>query len=175
GLAVGDAGVQAQCVERMTKLVAEGRTLLFVSHNLSVVEAVCQRGVFLLDGHAEADGSVRDVLGAYIAWVEEGQRERKGALKSLVGHRLAVERVVVQSVDGEERYRFESGEPIEIQLHVLAREFTPGVWFSVGISDGRAGALILCSMLDGDVGIDLSPGRHLVTCRLASLPLSPRT
>jgi len=160
-LAVGDAGFQAKCVERMTKLVAEGRTLLFVSHNLSVVEAVCQRGVFLLDGHAEADGSVRDVLGAYIAWVEEGQR--------------GVERVVVQSVDGEERYRFESGEPIEIQLHVLAREFTPGVWFSVGISDGRAGALILCSMLDGDVGIDLSPGRHLVTCRLASLPLSPRT
>src|SRR6266566_443551 len=49
-LAVGDAGFQAKCVERMTRLVAGGRTLLFVSHNLSAVEAVCGRGIFLLDG-----------------------------------------------------------------------------------------------------------------------------
>ncbi len=44
-LAVGDAGFQAKCVERMMKLVAEGRTLLFVSHNLSAVEAICERGL----------------------------------------------------------------------------------------------------------------------------------
>src|SRR5690349_15509961 len=39
-LAVGDAGFQAKCAERMTRLVAQGHTLLFVSHNLSAVEAV---------------------------------------------------------------------------------------------------------------------------------------
>jgi ABC-type polysaccharide/polyol phosphate transport system ATPase subunit len=53
-LAVGDAGFQAKCVERMTKLVAEGRTLLFVSHNLPAVESLCSRGFFLLDGHVAA-------------------------------------------------------------------------------------------------------------------------
>src|SRR5437879_7136076 len=61
-LAVGDAGFQARCVERMTRLVAEGRTLLFVSHNLSAVEAVCRRGAFLLDGRVLAMGEGRKTL-----------------------------------------------------------------------------------------------------------------
>src|SRR3989442_1545329 len=47
-LAVGDAGVQAKCVERMTKLVGEGRTLLFVSHKLSAGGGICGPGVILL-------------------------------------------------------------------------------------------------------------------------------
>src|SRR5438132_9155393 len=71
-LAVGDAGFQAKCVERMTKLVAEGRTLLFVSHNLSAVEAVCRRGAFLLDGRGQAVGEVRKGVRAFREWVEAG-------------------------------------------------------------------------------------------------------
>src|SRR2546421_13103296 len=76
GLAVGDAGFEAKCVERMTKLVAEGRTLLFVSHNLSAVEAVCGRGVFLLDGRVQVAGAVREALRAYLGG--GGDRGRRG-------------------------------------------------------------------------------------------------
>src|SRR5215211_1344732 len=43
-LAVGDARFQARCAERMSKLVASGHTLLFVSHNLYSLEAVCSKG-----------------------------------------------------------------------------------------------------------------------------------
>src|SRR6266550_7195602 len=73
-LAVGDAGFQAKCVERMTKLVGEGRTLLFVSHNLSAVEAICGRGIFLLDGRVQAAGAVREALRAYLDWVDDRER-----------------------------------------------------------------------------------------------------
>ena len=78
-LAVGDAAFQVKCVERMTRLVRESRTLLFVSHDLSIIEATCRKALFLLDGRVAAQGSVRDVLRAYISWVDEGQRERTGA------------------------------------------------------------------------------------------------
>ena len=50
----------------------------------------------------------------------------------------------------------------------------PGGVSSLGVSDGRPGALVLCSMLEGHEGFDLEPGRHLVTCRLGPLPLGPR-
>src|SRR5439155_12609065 len=76
-LAVGDAGFQAKCVERMTNLVVEGRTLLFVSHNLSAVEAMCGRAVFLLDGRVEASATARDALRAYLEWVDDRERRRK--------------------------------------------------------------------------------------------------
>src|SRR5207344_2161046 len=65
-LAVGDAGFQAKCVERMTKLTREGHTLLFVSHDLSAIEAVCERGMFLLGGTVAEIGSQREVLRAFL-------------------------------------------------------------------------------------------------------------
>ncbi len=173
-LAVGDAGFQAKCVERMTKLVGEGRTLLFVSHNLSAVEAICLRGIFLLDGHVQTAGTVREALRAYLDWVDDRERRRKGARRRLVGRGLVVEQVTVHDGTGAERYVFESGEPLEIRFHVFAEQTLSRPWFSVGVSDGRPGALVLCSMLEGHEGFDLTPGRHVVTCRLGPLPLGPR-
>src|SRR5439155_9653048 len=75
-LAVGNAGFQAKCVERMTSLVAEGRTLLFVSHNLSAVEAVCQRGIFMLDGRVQAMGDVKTTLLTYLDLVAAAPQAR---------------------------------------------------------------------------------------------------
>jgi len=173
-LAVGDAGFQAKCVERMTKLVAEGRTLLFVSHNLSAVEAVCGRGIFLLDGRVQVAGAVREALRAYLEWVDDRERRRKDGGRRLVGRGLVVERVTVHDAAGAERYVFQSGEPLEIRFHVFAEQALSRPWFSVGVSDGRPGALILCSMLEGHEGFDLAPGRHVITCRIGPLPLGPR-
>ncbi len=173
-LAVGDAGFQAKCVERMAKLVAEGRTLLFVSHNLSAVEAVCRRGLFLLDGHVEVAGAVREVLRSYLEWVDDRERRRKGEERRLVGRGLVIERVTVHDAVGAERYVFQTGEPLEIRFHVFAEQALARPWFSVGVSDGRPGALVLCSMLEGHDGFDLERGRHVVTCRVGPLPLGPR-
>jgi lipopolysaccharide transport system ATP-binding protein len=173
-LAVGDAGFQAKCVERMTKLVSEGRTLLFVSHNLSAIEAVCRRGVFLRNGQVEAEGEIEKVLRTYVDWVDEGERLRKGGAISVRGRDIAVERLSIHGKRGDERYVFDSGEPIEVRFHVLAERPIRRPWFSVGISDGRPGALVLCSMLEVGGGFDLPKGRHVVTCRTGPLPLGPR-
>lgn len=174
-LAVGDAGFQAKCVERMTKLVAEGRTLLFVSHNLSAVEAVCERGVFLLGGRIAEVGEVKQVLRAYTEWVDEDQRRRKRGERAAIGRGLAVERVTVHGRDGGERYVFETDEQVEVRFHVVADEEIKGPWFSVGVSDGRPGALVLCSMLETEKPINIPRGRHIVSCCLGPLPLGPRT
>ncbi len=173
-LAVGDAGFQSKCVERMTKLVADGRTLLLVSHNLTVVEAICQRGVFLLDGQVQIGGAAREVLRYYLDWVDDRERRRKNRETRLVGRGLIIERVTVHDVAGAEKYVFESGECLEIWFHVLAERSLASPWFSVGVTDGRPGALVLCSMLEGHEGFDLSPGPHIVKCRLGPLPLGPR-
>ncbi len=89
-LAVGDAGFQARCVERMMSLVAEGRTLLFVSHDLSTVEAVCRRGLFLRDGAIQAVGDTRAVLRQYLEWVDHQQWRRKASGTEVRGRGLVV-------------------------------------------------------------------------------------
>jgi hypothetical protein len=173
-LAVGDAGFQAKCVERMTDLVKQGHTLLFVSHNLLAIETLCSRGVFLAQGRVQSAGETRAVLGDYLGWLDAANAARRD-LGQAVGRGLLIDRVVVRGVEGEERQVFESGEGAVLELHVKVTEPIENCWVSVGLSDGRPGALVLCSMLEQPRGVDLDPGEHVVTCRLDSLPLGART
>src|SRR5205807_5296217 len=115
-LAVGDAGFQAKCVERMTRLVADGRTLLFVAHNLSAVEAVCRRGIFLLDGRVRAAGSVREALRSYIDWVDSAHQARVAEeITPRPSQYLELVGFSCHTTDGSERYAFTTGEDIEVR------------------------------------------------------------
>ncbi len=173
-LAVGDAGFQAKCVERMTSLVGEGTSLLLVSHDLAVVEGVCQRGIFLLDGRVEADGDIKDVLRQYVAWVDQREMARKGTGGLLSGGGLTIEEITVHGDDGIERYEFDPGERIEARFHVQADRTIRRPRFSVGIGEGRRTPLIYCSMVERSESFDISAGRHIVSCQLGPLPLRPR-
>lgn len=119
-------------------------------------------------------GTAQEVLRTYLVWVDDRERRRKGGGDRVVGRGLIIERVTVHDVAGAERYLFESGDPLEIRFEVLVEQPLSRPWFSVGVTDGRPGALVLCSMLEGHVGFDLSPGKHVVSCRLGPLPLGPR-
>ena len=65
-LAVGDAGFQQKCLNKMGEVAGEGRTVLFVSHNMAVVQALCSRAVFLNHGRVVEDGAVEQIAGAYL-------------------------------------------------------------------------------------------------------------
>jgi hypothetical protein len=75
---------------------------------------------------------------------------------------------------GDERYAFATGEDMEVRLRFQASRELRRPQVSLGITDGRAGNLVLCSMLvDGDSPPSVD-GDVEVTCRLRSLPLLPR-
>jgi lipopolysaccharide transport system ATP-binding protein len=61
-LAVGDAGFQKKCLAKMGEVASEGRTILFVSHNLNAIQRMCPRSVLLQGGRLTADGDTSDVL-----------------------------------------------------------------------------------------------------------------
>jgi lipopolysaccharide transport system ATP-binding protein len=65
-LAVGDAEFQRKCLGKMQSVVREGRTVLFVSHNMAAVKSLCQRCVWLDRGAIAGDGRVDDVIDAYL-------------------------------------------------------------------------------------------------------------
>ena len=79
-LAVGDAEFQRKCLGRMRAVAGQGRTVLFVSHNLVAVTALCERCVYLQAGRVVGTGRTGDVLAAYQA---------DGADRSPVGSDLA--------------------------------------------------------------------------------------
>ena len=64
-LAVGDAEFQKKCLGKMQDVAGEGRTVIFVSHNMAVVQALCTRGLFLQDGNLILDDSMANAVAHY--------------------------------------------------------------------------------------------------------------
>jgi lipopolysaccharide transport system ATP-binding protein len=69
-LAVGDVVFQKKCLRKMQEVGRAGRTVLFVSHNLDALKALCSRGVVLRQGELVADGSVSEAVAYYLKGLE---------------------------------------------------------------------------------------------------------
>jgi lipopolysaccharide transport system ATP-binding protein len=65
-LAVGDASFQRKCLNKMQQVGDEGRTVLFVSHNMPAVTRLCRRAILLDEGRIVQDGSSHEVVRAYL-------------------------------------------------------------------------------------------------------------
>src|SRR6202171_979166 len=71
-LSVGDVAFQDRSIRRMLSFRDDGRAILFVSHNLSAVEMMCQRVVWLDHGQVRMAGETPEVVRAYLDAVDEG-------------------------------------------------------------------------------------------------------
>ncbi|MGB2985699.1 MAG: ABC transporter ATP-binding protein [Phycisphaerae bacterium] len=75
-LAVGDAAFQKRCLGKMHDVAAgEGRTVLFVSHNMGAVQNLCQRVIWLNEGKLERDGDPGEVVSQYLMWAQSNVTE----------------------------------------------------------------------------------------------------
>jgi ABC-2 type transport system ATP-binding protein len=66
-LAVGDKGFREKCYARIEQMLAEGRTLFFVSHSERDLRRFCTRGLYLDKGRLLLDGPIDDVVARYNA------------------------------------------------------------------------------------------------------------
>lgn len=73
-LAVGDAAFQKKCLGKMDEVSRIGRTVLFVSHNMSAVQSLCQRGVLLRAGQLALDGPIDEVVKEYLTYLANGSK-----------------------------------------------------------------------------------------------------
>jgi ABC-type polysaccharide/polyol phosphate transport system ATPase subunit len=174
-IAVGDAGFQYRCIERMAQLVREGRTLVFVSHDMSAVETLCERAVLLGHGRVMQDGPARDVVREYLLGVQEERLEAADSSGEVAGAELEIVRVSLHDEAGTEVGDVVSGEPLTARIHYRARREIPGPIFSLGISDGRIGCFALASMLVDGQAPDSIAGEGYADCTFSELPLQPRT
>src|SRR5207237_326420 len=65
-LAVGDMAFQRKCLGKIGEVVSEGRTVLFVSHNMGTIQQLCSRAILLNQGEIVVDGGTDKVVGEYL-------------------------------------------------------------------------------------------------------------
>lgn len=173
-IAVGDAGFQYQCIERMAQLVREGRTLVLVSHYMSAIETLCERAILLRNGKIAADGPAREVVGEYLLAVQADQLANTSAEEIRGSGPLKIVRVSLHDASHNEVDEVATGQPMTVRLHYHAQEPIPSPIFSVGLSDGRVGCFTLASMLVDGATPDVISGMGHIDCAFDDLPLRPR-
>jgi len=163
-LAVGDEAFAHRCLRRIEELLAAGRTLLFVSHALDLVEDLCDRVLWLDGGRARLLGSPRRVVDAYRQAVAEDEgrehQEAKSRSDARAESRSAGPQELETDEEGEplrwgsrraeiasarllvgkpaaERYHFECGDPVAFEIEVAADEPLDDFVFGVAVNTPR--------------------------------------
>ncbi|RPI22838.1 MAG: ABC transporter ATP-binding protein [Chloroflexota bacterium] len=70
-LAVGDMAFQRKCLGKMDDVAQTGRTVAFVSHNMGLLQQLCERGIFLQQGTVHTDGTIAQAVDAYLQTLEQ--------------------------------------------------------------------------------------------------------
>lgn len=117
-LAVGDAAFQKKCLGKMQDVASHGRTVLFVSHNMSAVQRLCTRGILLEDGRISKDGPVTGVTAAYLrSGVTQLGERRWPTPESAPGDEAVRLRAVrVRNSAGKICSEFRVGEPLAVEV-----------------------------------------------------------
>jgi lipopolysaccharide transport system ATP-binding protein len=74
-LAVGDIAFQRKCLGKMDDVAQQGRTVLFVSHNMGLMQTLCQRGIFLKSGQVAEDGTIITAVDSYLQGLAVAETE----------------------------------------------------------------------------------------------------
>jgi ABC-type polysaccharide/polyol phosphate transport system ATPase subunit len=156
-LAVGDANFQQKCLRRISEVVAEGTTLLFVSHDLAAVEAVCQRAIWLTDAAVKASGPAGAVLDQYRSSIEEHAAMTVGTDTGL--------RVLKVEVTGPDGGIPQTGEEAHVEL-VLSAPTAGAARFFIGVSQGTAMPIFVARQY-----LSFPAGDFELRCQLRNLPL----
>ncbi len=171
-LAVGDASFQKKCLGTMTRVAGQGRTIIFVSHHMPPILALCHRVIRLEHGRIVEDGAPRDVvrryldqqLGAAIVPLEERQ-DRSGDGSATITS------IRIESGDGEAAIKSRSRLKLTIGYRSDAPLQRPQ--FVVTVSDDLdTGLFVLHNEYVGGLGEALPP-RGYVTCLTDPINLTP--
>jgi lipopolysaccharide transport system ATP-binding protein len=124
-LAVGDADFQKKCLKAMDDLRLGGRTVLFVSHNMSAIQNLCPRTIWIEGGETEADGDSEDVIRSYLSMFAD-QQEAGYDLSKIEsrGGNGAVRFTGIEFVDNEGNLSnlIRAGDPLRVRLFFNAKE-----------------------------------------------------
>lgn len=134
-LAVGDLEFQKKCIGKMEQVSKQqGRTILFVSHNLNYISALCNKAILLKEGQLADTGATRDVLGRYINQSTKSSARLFFAARERPGNEI-VRLDAVQLIDSSyhPRASFKVTEKIGIEMHYEVLEDDRVLWLGHNI------------------------------------------
>ncbi len=175
-LAVGDAQFQKKCLGKMEEVSKnDGRTVLFVSHNMATIQYLCNQCMYLKQGLFSASGNTQDVISKYLMEsVETGSADLRNNRNREGNQRITFTDVSFRSIGGESKRSLQCGEDVVMDLHFNVKDSRPvnGLHFSVGIDDHLGQRITYFSNeITNQVFSNVESGNYKVSIEMKKLPL----
>ncbi|HEU5114999.1 MAG TPA: ABC transporter ATP-binding protein [Candidatus Paceibacterota bacterium] len=156
-LAVGDAEFQKKCLGKMEEVTrSEGRTILFVSHNLSAIKRLCKKTVLIEKGRVKMYGDTEKVVNHYLSNVEMNAQSEYPLEP---GKKIQATKIRLTNESGKPTTRIPVDEDFFVEVEYEARESVKAVLSVIFFSDGEV--LLWSSDSDKDSKVrEYAPGKY---------------
>ena len=130
-LAVGDAEFQKKAIGKMQDVSkGEGRTVLFVSHNMASIRQLCKTGVLLENGMLAYTGGIQDVVNKYLSYQKENNIYDSIGTKEIVFENFNISRTKISLGDDIEvsfnlKFNTDIYNPFEVNVNIFNDKFSP--------------------------------------------------
>jgi ABC-type polysaccharide/polyol phosphate transport system ATPase subunit len=172
--AVGDEAFQRKCFGKIFDFKRNGGTIVFVSHDASAVERLCERAILLREGEVAYDGPTHDALTEYHRLLagESDPEERGAGLNEWGSGEARITGVRVLGANGEERAQFLPAEPFTLELRLAADTAVPAPRVSFELRDDGGRLVAANASETAELGWPEGPGALTVRFDTDALPLA---
>ncbi|GIL15455.1 MAG: hypothetical protein BroJett039_06280 [Chloroflexota bacterium] len=186
-LSVGDEAFRKKCIDKMSKAATEGRTILYVSHNIPSVADLCVTGIWLQYGRVMSHGPVGNAIQDYLGSLAETSSQRRfkptsgttskngdnGALAKSIAYGMSIESVTLRNRRGELTHEFDPGDDLNIEIDYRCKQRVnkPAVMLIIQSMYGTCFGANM--MLDGRIP-EFLEGEGVINCRFKRIPLMPQ-
>jgi ABC-type polysaccharide/polyol phosphate transport system, ATPase component len=169
-LAVGDAPFQKKCLGKMEDVGKEGRTVLFVSHQMDAIRKLCEKTIWLVNGQSKEFGQTSEVVLKYEDSAILNSQMTNGVFK----RKLKLKKDIIQIESAEFRHKdrgltsfFSYYECVYITL-IFTQKFESNKYILIEILD-ESGKTV--STIDTNTaGITINPSNNSITCQIKNIP-----
>lgn len=175
-LSVGDSVFQKKCLGKMEDVGKEGRTVLFVSHNMTAVQHICSSCILLEKGKIKSIGDTTQVIDDYIHFTSSKEMTDISSRKDRKGTgEITFQTVTLINDADKEVASFRCGDTAIIGIDILSKKKVTqkNVVIGFGIDNSRGSRISTISSDISGQEIAISPGKSRVSIRILNLPLTP--
>jgi lipopolysaccharide transport system ATP-binding protein len=173
-LAVGDAGFQKKCIDQISKVASNGKTVLLVSHNMQLIPKLCRNAIQLHTGRIAGIGSSSLVTRNYLDGAAKFDDSELLDRKSRIGDgRARFHRAILINENGDETTYFISGHDLIVQMEVVSNENIENVSLAVIIQCIDGTRLITSWSKEIDFPVRLTAGVNKFECVFKDVMFRP--
>jgi len=173
-LAVGDLAFQKKCTGRMGEVARQGRTVIFVSHNLAAIRQLCKSAILLEAGEIVASGSADEVIRNYTSRTMKGELADLSSLHDRTGEGgIRIRSVRLEDAGGAETRALTSGQAARILLTVSGRRNARNVHVAIGLRNGLDQRIMFLDSRVVGPAIPELPASGELVCEIPRVHLAP--